>query len=319
MSKNKKIRLTGLTRETLCDLLEIYNKNITPESHSQSEAGSGDRITAATLKRIVSSFGINFSDEESRRAVISFSRGDALTFEDLVKFYQWFLSIKDILFQRTKQAFHNILSKELTEALPEENNILNTLKSIKSISESRLAGFIETDLEHFKSKFKDNFNNKFNISEFHDRIIADLNKLPKPSSSTRSSDNEKERCLKFDITLLNIFGLVPYEYIGIENDLPSLDVFIQLEFWDKVYKSAVFPARYSPSINQTFSFEIFIKYNLSFLDATWWVQTNGLKISVYAVHYLDNYVAYHLLGVANQPLVPLLIGKNVRTTFAINL
>ena len=113
----EQIPIKGLTREKICDLLEIYNKNKVPESHSKCFAGSGIRVDAPSLKKIVSLFGMGFSNEEVTRAIISFSRGDALTFNDFIKFYLWYISVYPKIMNKTSAALNGFDKKHLEKLL----------------------------------------------------------------------------------------------------------------------------------------------------------------------------------------------------------
>ena len=144
----EKISLKGLTREIICDLLEIYNKNKVPESHSKCYAGSGIRVDATSLKRIVASFGLGFTNDEVTRAIISFSRGDALTFSDFLKFYLWYVPVYQKIRNKTKA----VLEKSSDGNL--ESDVEKLVKNSKLVDENMI-GFILEDFRLFyKNAFK---------------------------------------------------------------------------------------------------------------------------------------------------------------------
>lgn len=292
--KNKKIQLRGLNRYQIGLLLNIYNKNII-------DSPKGPTTPAKAMQFVVALFGMGISEEEAKKIIHCFSEKNLkfLSFREFLEFFDWFFLDEEA---RICQKLYSIIDHGQGGSVSDRDLDSLRLSAIRK-------GFLQYILSSMESKTWRQLFKEANILQ-----------MPDPHYSPLDLTKNVRIDIQFTLTIGCVLGTSDFEYVGLDADLPSLDIFVKVEFCGKEYRTKVFPAKQSPSIGESFDISVQTdeKLTLSFLDATWWLQQRKVTITVYAVHFIDVKVAYHTLGVAKIPLIALLSGRGQRISFGVN-
>ena len=200
----RKIQLRGLNRYQIGLLLNVYNKNII-------DSPKGPTTPAKAMQFVVALFGMGISEDEAKKIIHCFSEKNLkfLSFREFLEFFDWFFLDEEA---RICQKLYSIIDHGQGGTVSDRD-----LDSLKGLSPIR-KGFLQYILSGMESRTWRQLFKEANILQ-----------MPDPHYSPLDLTKNVRIDIQFTLTIGCVLGTSDFEYVGLDADLPSLDIFVKVE------------------------------------------------------------------------------------------